>query len=262
MATSFISIGIIDLASGLAVMLGANVGTTLIVQLLSFNLAVVPSVLILIGFVVFRRGDGNTRVEESGRIVIGLGLMLLALRMLVHVTTPVENSPLVGTIMRSLAGQPLVATAIAAGFTWACHSSVAVMLFIASLAASGAIAPTPALALVLGANLGGTLPAYFESGSATARRLPLGNLLIRATGCLATAPLLPFAARLLFAIEPEPARIVVNFHTLFNVLLAIVFLPSVHRLAKVLSDCSHPLRSRPILASRSIWTRPRWKRQA
>ena len=165
MATSFASSRFIDVASGLSVMLGANVGTTLIVQVLSFNLAIVAPILILGGVVVFRRADGKTQVEELGRIVIGLGLMLLALSSLVRTTAPLERAPLLGAVLRSLAHQPVLAIFIAAGLTWACHSSVAIMLFIVSLVTSGAIAPVPALALVLGANLGGTLPAYFESGS-------------------------------------------------------------------------------------------------
>jgi phosphate:Na+ symporter len=234
MATSFVSSGIIDLASGLSVMLGANVGTTLIVQVLSFNLAIVAPILILVGVVAFRRGDGNAQVEELGRILIGLGLMLLSLNMLVRTSVPVEKTPLIGTILRSLVGQPVLAILTAAGLTWACHSSVAVMLFIVSLVTSGAIAPVPALALVLGTNLGGTLPAYFESGSTTAQRLPLGNLLIRAVGCVAMAPLLPFIARLLFVIEPQPARMVVNFHTLFNVALAAIFIAPADKIARLL----------------------------
>ena len=234
MATSFASSGFIDVVSGLSVMLGANVGTTLIVQVLSFNLAMVAPLLVLSGVVVFRRGDGNTEVEELGRILIGLGLMLLALNMLVRTTAPVENAPLVGTILHSLVDQPVLAILVAAGLTWACHSSVAVVLFIVSLVTSGAIAPVPALALVLGANLGGTLPAYFEAGSATAQRLPLGNLLIRVAGCIAMAPFLPFIAHLLSAIQPQPARMVVNFHTLFNVALAAAFIAPVDSLAKLL----------------------------
>ena len=66
------SSGFISLASGLSVILGANVETTLIVQVLSFNLAMVAPLLVLSGAVVFRRGDGNTEVEELGRILIGL----------------------------------------------------------------------------------------------------------------------------------------------------------------------------------------------
>ena len=76
MATSFAASGFLGLAPGLAVMLGANVGTTLIVQVMSFDIAVVAPVLILAGFVVHRRTDDVSH-ENLGRVAIGLGLTLI-----------------------------------------------------------------------------------------------------------------------------------------------------------------------------------------
>jgi phosphate:Na+ symporter len=234
MAASFAASGMIDLAPGLAVMLGANVGTTLIVQVLSFNVAIVAPILILVGVAMFRHASGDTQSEELGRASIGLGLMLLALNLLVHSVASVESAPLLPTIMQSLVGQPFLAMLIAALLTWACHSSVAVVLLIVSLVTSGVVPLVPSLALVLGANLGGSLPAWFEAGSPIARRLPLGNMLVKAIGCIVALPLLPFIARQLSLIEPHPARLVVDFHTLFNLSLAIVFIFPVDRLAKLL----------------------------
>jgi phosphate:Na+ symporter len=234
MATSFASSGVIDLASGLSVMLGANVGSTLIVQALSFNLSMVAPLLILVGVIVFRRGHGDTQIEELGRIPIGVGLMLLALSMLTWTTAVIEAAPLAKTVLRSLIGQPILAILLAAIFTWACHSSVAVMLLILSLVTSHVIEPVSALALVLGANVGGTLPAYFEAHSAQARRLPLGNTLVRLTGCIVAAPFLPVAAHVLTLLQPDPGRMIVNFHTLFNVLLAVAYIGPIDRVAKAL----------------------------
>jgi phosphate:Na+ symporter len=141
MATSFAASGIIDLPPGLTVMLGANVGTTLIVQLLSFNIGVVGPIFILIGLVLFRRDDDG-RIKNLGRMAIGLGLMLLALNLLVSAMTPVGKAPEVPAIMHALASQPVLALVAAALLTWACHSSVAIVLLVASLAKSGVLAPT------------------------------------------------------------------------------------------------------------------------
>lgn len=224
MVTSFTASGAIGLAPALAVMLGANVGTTLITQILAFNIATVAPVLVLIGVVVFRwSSDGGAR--NLGRVGIGLGLMLLALGALVHTLEPVESATALRAVLGSLGGQPVLAVLLAAALTWACHSSVAIVLLIGSLAGSGVVAPAGSLALVLGANLGSTLPPLFEVGSATARRLPLGNLLVRATGCIFVLPFLPQIAGLLAQIEPAAARLVVNFHTAFNLALALLFLP-------------------------------------
>ncbi|MBO0738008.1 MAG: Na/Pi cotransporter family protein [Alphaproteobacteria bacterium] len=233
MVTSFTASGAIGLAPSLAVMLGANVGSTLITQILAFNIAEVAPVLVLIGVVVFRSShDGRGR--NLGRVGIGLGLMLLALGALVRTLEPVETFPALRAVLGSIGGEPVLAMLIAAALTYACHSSVAVVLLIGSLAASGAIVPAGSLSLVLGANLGSALPPLFEAGSAIARRLPLGNLLMRAAGCVFVLPLLPQIARWLAQIEPAPARLVVDFHTAFNLALALLFLPVTEWLAALL----------------------------
>jgi phosphate:Na+ symporter len=233
MATSFAAKGAIDLAPALAVMLGANLGSTLITQLLAFDIAMVAPALVLAGVVLFR-ASGNDRAKNLGRVAIGLGLMLLALGALVHTLAPVESATVLRAVLGSLSGEPVLALLIAAALTWACHSSVAVVLLIASLAAAGAISPASSLALVLGANLGGTLPPLVEAGSARARRLPLGNLLVRALGCVVVLPFLPAIAGLLRHVEPAGARLAVNFHTAFNLSLVIAFLPFTSQLARLL----------------------------
>jgi len=233
MATSFAAKGAIDLGPALAVMLGANLGSTLITQVLAFDIAAAAPLLVLIGVVVFR-SSGDGRAKNLGRGAIGLGLMLLALGALVRTLEPVETVPALRAVLGSLGGEPVLAVLVAAALTWVCHSSVAVVLLIASLAASGVIAPGASLALVLGANLGGTLPPLFEAGSGAARRLPLGNLLVRGAGCLVVLPLLAMIGGLLAHIESAPARLIVNFHTVFNLALALLFLPFTDRLAALL----------------------------
>ena len=163
MATSFAAKGAIDLAPALAVMLGANLGSTLITQVLAFDISMVAPVLVLIGIILFR-SLGNSRAKNLGRVAIGLGLMLLALGALVHTLAPVESAPVLRAVFGSLSGEPILALIIAAALTWACHSSVTVVLLIASLATTGAITPASSLALVLGANLGSTLPPLGEPG--------------------------------------------------------------------------------------------------
>jgi len=233
MATSFAARGALDLAPALAVMLGANIGSTLITQILAFDIIAAAPILVLIGVVLFR-SSGNGRPKNLGRVGIGLGLMLIALGALGRILAPMETAPALRTVLEALTGEPVLAVLIAGGLTWACHSSVAVVLLIASLAASGVIAPAASLALVLGANLGGTLPPLFEAGTGPARRLPLGNLLIRGAGFVIALPLLGIFAGLFAHIESAPARLVVNFHTAFNLALAVLFLPFTDRLEALL----------------------------
>src|SRR5947208_2012893 len=234
LATPFTATGITAHAPALAVILDANVGTELLPQVLVFNLALVGPPLVLVGVLVFRWAGGG-RVKNIGRIGIGLGLMLMALAGLVRTLGPLEGIPLLRSVMGALAGDPILGALVAAALTWACHSSIAIVLLVATFAATHVVDPTAALALVLGANLGGALPALVDASTSAARRLPLGNLLVRTVGVVLALPFLPAITRALELAAPAPGRLVVNFHLAFNLALAAVFLGSVRGLAALLT---------------------------
>ena len=227
MVAGFAAGGAVALQPALAVMLGANVGTTLIVQALSFDVVEIAPALILIGVLLFRRA-GSTRSRDLGRVAIGLGLMLMALRSLVTLVTPYDDTPSVRLLLGAIATQPVLDVLLAAGLTWAAHSSVAVVLLVMSFAARGAVPPDAAFALVLGANLGTAINPVLEGvrgDDPVARRVPVGNLLSRAMGCVVALALLPRIGVLMVTLDPDPARVVADFHTAFNLLLAAMFLP-------------------------------------
>jgi phosphate:Na+ symporter len=226
MVASFVTSGTLDLAPALAVMLGANVGTTLVVQILSFNIAVVTPVLLLAGVIAFKRG-ARTRTRDLGRVVIGIGLMLLALHIFLGALVTTESATVSRALLGAIAGQPLLCLLIAAAITWAAHSSVAVVLVVMSLGAAHLVPPTAVLAMVLGANLGSALNPLIETsqpGNLASRRLPIGNLLTRVVGCALVLPFLTPISELLQRYEPNPARLAADFHTAFNVLLALMFI--------------------------------------
>ena len=237
MITGFAAGGLVALTPALAAMLGANVGTTIIVQLLSFNLTALAPIFILIGVWLFRRHQPGRR-RDLGRVFIGLGLLLLALYELVALFNPIQHSHLLATLLDALAAEPVIALLLAMLLTWAAHSSVAMVVLIMSLASHGLVAPAVAYALVLGANLGTSINPLLEGvtdGDPAAKRLPLGNLSIRVITCLMTLAVLPWIPALMTYITPDPARSVANFHTLFNVATAIIFLPLLGPYAKLLS---------------------------
>src|SRR5689334_4940485 len=181
--SSFAAEGLVSLVPALAIMLGANVGTTLIVQILSFNIAAVAPVLFIIGLVAFRTGP-RSRVKDIGRVFIGLGLMLLALHILLNTLAPAENAPGVRVFMNAITGDPVLCILFAAIVTWLVHSSVASVLLIMSLAYAHFITPYAALALVLGANLGSAINPLVEGArrdNPASYRLPLGNQIGRAS---------------------------------------------------------------------------------
>ncbi|MFZ2079907.1 MAG: Na/Pi cotransporter family protein [Xanthobacteraceae bacterium] len=223
--TSFAARGLVDLVPGLAVMLGANIGTTLIVQVLSFSITAVAPVLFIAGLLAFNLGV-RTRYRDLGRMAIGLGLMLLSLHILMDTLAPAESAPGVRLLLSQITSEPFLCVLIAAALTWAAHSSAAVVLLVMSLAYSHFVTPAAALALVLGANLGSAVNPLLEGTSSAdpaSRRVPLGNLLNRVIGVGVTLPFVQPLADLLSHLDPNAARMTANFHTVFNVVLALIF---------------------------------------
>ena len=234
--SSFTAEGLVSLVPALAIMLGANVGTTLIVQILSFNMSAVAPVLFIIGLVAFRSG-ARSRVKDIGRVAIGLGLMLLALHILLDTLAPAENAPGMRVFMNAITGDPVLCIAIGAIVTWAVHSSVASVLLIMSLAYAQFITPYASLALVLGANLGSAVNPVFEGArrdNPASYRLPIGNLVNRMIGVVLVAPLLGPIARLLQTWQPDLAKMTAGFHIAFNVVTAIIFIGLLDHMARLL----------------------------
>ncbi len=237
MTASFVTEGSVNLIPGLAIMLGANVGTTLIVQVLSFNVSAVAPVLFLVGVTAFKRG-GQTRTRDLGRVAIGVGLMVLSLHILLDTLAPAENAPAVRTLLGAMTAEPLLCLLMAAALTWVAHSSVTVVLLVMSLAYSQFIEPAASLALILGANLGSAINPLVEgsrSDNPASRRLPLGNLLNRVVGCVLVLPFVHPIADALTQIEPNPSRLAADFHTAFNVALALAFIVPLNGVAALLT---------------------------
>jgi phosphate:Na+ symporter len=234
--SSFTAEGLVSLVPALAIMLGANVGTTLIVQILSFNIAAAAPVLFILGLVAFR-GGARSRIKDLGRVCIGLGLMLLALHILLDTLAPAENAPGVRVFMNAITGDPVLCIVIGAVVTWAVHSSVATVLLIMSLAYAHFVTPYAALALVLGANLGSAINPVFEGArrdNPASYRLPVGNLLNRVIGILLVTPLLRPITETLQAWQPDLAKATAEFHIAFNVATAIIFIGLLDPMAKML----------------------------
>jgi phosphate:Na+ symporter len=235
MTAGFVADGLVGLVPALAIMLGANVGTTLIVQVFSFDISWFAPAFLVIGVLAFKRG-GRTIVRDLGRVAVGFGLMLLSLHILLDTLAPAENASNIRTLLTAATAMPVLNIIFGAALAWAAHSSVAVVLLVMSLSYSHFIMPVVAVALVLGANLGSAINPLIEGGglkNPVARRLPLGNLINRLAGCALALPLLQPIADTMSALDANPVRMVADFHTLFNLALAVLFigpLPSFARL--------------------------------
>ncbi len=236
MTSSFAADGLIALVPSLAVMLGANVGTTLIVQLLSFNIAAAAPILFIIGLAAFR-GGGRTRIKDLGRVAIGLGLVFLALHILIDTLAPAEEAPTMRALLGAITGDPVMCILIAAALTWAAHSSAAIVFLVMSLAYSHFVTAEAAFALVLGANLGSAINPVLEGGrrdDPESYRLPVGNLINRLVGAALAVPFLHQLAGEFAAFQPDAAKAVAMFHLAFNVATALLFIGALDPFARLL----------------------------
>ncbi len=233
---SFVGTGMVGTAAGLAVMLGADVGTALMVAVFSFDLSWLSPLLIFVGVVMFisRQNSGGGRV---GRVLIGLGLITLALQLIVDATRPLTASPAVRALLLALPQEVMLDIVVGALLTVLSYSSMAIVLLTATLAAQGLLPVGVALGLVLGANVGsGVLGMIVTAkGTAVLRRLPLGNFLFKTAGALLAIPLLSIAMVQLQAHGGSVQQQVVLFHVAFNVVLALTFIGFIGPMAR-LSD--------------------------
>ena len=223
--SSFVGQGLISLPAALAVMRGADIGTALIAVVFSFDLSWLSPLLIFVGVVLFIPRQAST-IGRVGRILIGLGLMLLALRLVTDSTEVLTQSPAVKALLDSVGSDILLEITLGMVLAVISYSSLAVVLLIATLAASGGVSLVVALGLVLGANLGSGLLAVLTTAksSVEARQVPVGTLAFKILGVLVVAPFVGLWISHVLPLLGNRASAVVLFHLSFNVVVGIAFI--------------------------------------
>ncbi len=202
---SFVGKGLIGTAAGLAIMLGADIGSALMALVFSFDLSWLSPLLIFVGVVAFI-GNQSSTTGRLGRVAIGLGLITLALQLIISATQPMVKSAVVQSVLGSLPNEVLLELLIGALLAVASYSSMAIVLLTATLASTGLVPLPVALGLVLGANVGSGMLALLATAKADplSRRVPLGHAIYKLAGALMAAPLLPYALPYLSAMAARP----------------------------------------------------------
>ncbi|MEP2783366.1 MAG: Na/Pi cotransporter family protein [Pseudoruegeria sp.] len=236
LVSNFVSKGGLATATGLAILLGADVGSAVVTQLLMVRQPILIPLLILIGVVVFLRGDGGS-TRQVGRILIGLALIFISLDMIREATEPMISSPGTQAVMAYLGRDLLTAFVVGGVFAWGVHSSVAAVLLFVTLTAQSILPVSAAAAMILGANMGGAFIAFVLTYTApiASRRMVMANLLLRGGGAVLAMLLIAMSPSLLDHLGATPARQSINLHLVFNLLLAVIALPLVRPVTAVLS---------------------------
>ncbi|MFA6966849.1 Na/Pi cotransporter family protein [Bosea sp. (in: a-proteobacteria)] len=233
LVSSFAGRKLIAPAMALAVLLGANLGTSLAAFVISMDLGWLWGLLLALGVALYLGHEAMDRARNIGRVLVGIGLILLSLIELSTAAAPLAQSPTFRTLLGALGNEPLLAALVAVAATWLTHSSIAVILLIATFAASGLFPPATALTLVIGANLGNALiPVLDQLGAPVAqRRAAVGNLLTRLALALIVLPFVGPLSGWLMALPSPDSRLAIEFHVALNLVGALFFLPFVTPIA-------------------------------
>lgn len=243
LTTSFASAQLLPLVTGLAIMLGADFGAAIVAQLLSLNIKALWPLLLLIGYVMHGIYDKkHTNGKQIGRILLGLGFILLALSQLSIVAQQLQSSDLLLMTMQTLESEPLLAVLVAIVITYFTHSSLAVILLVAGFGSANIIDVNLIFPLVLGVNIGGALPAYVMNLKevAASKRIVLGNLLFRVAGAILCLVQQDFLIAQLTTLNEyfgwaDQIELTVMIHILFNLILMLLSIGLINPMAKILT---------------------------
>jgi len=231
--------------SALALLLGADLGSALMAQVLTLPVQAVIPFALIVGVTTFFKAR-TRRIKQMGRIVIGFALVLVALGMIRAATAPIGENEIVQAIAAYFQTDLLSAFLLGAALSWVMHSSLAAVLTYATFATTGLITAPVAAALVIGANLGGALIplGLLWSSERPARLMALGNLLARGTVTLACLALLISGAFEMSLLGADAGQQAIMLHIALNTVLLIVALPLITVLINV-SEAVLPRRPDP-----------------
>ncbi|WP_324753356.1 Na/Pi cotransporter family protein [Roseovarius sp. Pro17] len=233
LTSGFAAAGYLAFPAGLAVVLGGDLGSALIIQVLSFRLDWLVPLLLTIGGWLFIKTEGR-RWRQAGRILMGVAFILISLQLLRQTMEPIKDSAFLPAIAEYLGRDFITAFIVGAALAFVMHSSVAAILMCVTLVHIDAIPFAAGLSLVLGANLGSAvIPVYLTRGMGVeGRRIPVANMALRGTWALVALLVINigFDPSHLLIVSPEQSLIYA--HIAFNLSLMIIALPLCRPLAR------------------------------
>lgn len=237
---SFVNSSLLRLEQALPVLLGANIGTTVALQLLSFDISFIPFVCVTAGFVLMKWLKTDVG-RDVGTAFIGFGLLFMGMTLMREACDPLRDADFVKVLLNGIHQYPWVGLLIGMVFTALIHASTASIAIIMAFTDQGLITLQQALPLVLGANIGTCSTALLASigRGPNAWRLSIGNLLMKVVGVILFLPFLDyFSKMIMFISQYSPlgntgARWVADAHTLFNIIVSFLLLAPSHWAAAV-----------------------------
>jgi phosphate:Na+ symporter len=217
----------------LAVLLGANVGMTVMVQLLAFHAQDFAPLLIVAGVAGFQFLH-REKLRGVGQCLLALGFIFLAMQMIGSGASALMRSEESADWVQLFSGHPWLTFLFVAGFTIFVQSSTASIGFAIAMSAGGLFGPELLIPWVLGTNIGVSITSFAAGwGSLEGRRLAMASLLVRAAVALPFLLAPALAASLVASIPGSPARELAMFHTGFNLLAGLIAIPFIGPLTRL-----------------------------
>lgn len=246
MLVGFVTANLMSLSQTIGVILGADIGTTITAQIVAFKVTKYALLLMAIGFGMLFSSK-KEKIQQYGYMTMGLGMIFFGMGVMNDAMQPLRTFQPFIDVMASMAN-PILAIVVAAIFTALIQSSSATMGVLIVLAMQGLITLEAGIALALGANIGTCVTAGLASlgKPREAVRVAVSHVLFKIIGVLVLLPFIGPFAKFIVYISPSPSegltsleaaasvlpRQVANAHTLFNVGIAVLFLPLVAQFAR------------------------------
>ena len=218
--TGFVSAGSLSFQLGLPAMLGADLGSALVIQFLSLDISWLAPTLLILGGLMFLKSQSPT-LKQVGRALLGVALILIALELMRATVMPIRDSAFLPQISALLIRDFLTAFLVGATLTFIMHSAVASVLMIVTMVSLDALPLMVGLSLMLGANLGSSLLPLWVTRAMPplARQVPLMNFLIRGSVAIIMVIAINRSHIIEFLPNINDAQKVIFCHILFNLLL-------------------------------------------
>lgn len=226
--------GVVTLSQAFGIVLGSAIGTTLTVQILTFDVAKYASIFIFFGvvFIMFVKRNGWKTV---GRILLSIGFIFFGIGVITSSLEPLSENEDVLHFLINLSENPVLFALIGMIFTALMHSSAAMIIIGIAFVTSDVLTLQAVLPLVLGANVGSTIPVLVTSLASRieGKKLALFYFLFKATGVVLAMMLLVFITDWVVQLPGSPERQIAHFHTIFNIAIAVIFFPFLPWIARL-----------------------------
>ncbi|MCX7958527.1 MAG: Na/Pi cotransporter family protein, partial [Deltaproteobacteria bacterium] len=218
--------GLISLVQAMPILLGADIGTTVTVQLISFRLDRYALLIVAIGFFLFFFGK-KYRNRFAGQLLLGFGLIFYGIKVLIDSSSPLQNSELFSVILRYFGENRMLCLIFSTVITALIHSSAATLGIVISLAISGSMNLEVAIPFIYGANIGTCFTALLAGigSDANGKRTAVAHILFKIVGVVIFYPFTEYFAHLVMQTDESIARQIANAHTIFNFSIAVVLIP-------------------------------------